>query len=391
MKQTKFVSMETYMAPVYLDAAATTPTDPQVADLVLRLMTEEFGNAGSRTHVYGAEALSQVNKARDRVAKALGATADEVIFTSGATEADNIAILGLAGYGEQTGRRHIVATAIEHKAVLEPLEQLVSRGFEVTLVRPDRAGHVAATDILAAVRDDTLLVSVMHANNETGALQPIEAIANGLPNDGPFFHVDAAQTFGRETPALQNSRIDLIAVSGHKIFGPKGVGALIIRRRGGRRIPLAPLMFGGGQERGLRPGTLPTPLIAGFGLACELAEKERIPRAAACLATRRAALEALAPLSPVVHGGSSHDVLPNILSLAIPGVDSEAVMVTAKDLMAMSNGSACTSAHYEPSHVLTAMGLEPDLVAGTVRISWTHLTASAPWDQLAARLDDLRL
>lgn len=391
MRQTKFGSMETNNLPIYLDAAATTPTDPRVAELVLRLMTQEFGNAGSRTHVYGAEALAQVSKARDRVAKALAATSDEVIFTSGATEADNIAILGLAEHGEQTGRRHIVATAIEHKAVLEPLEKLAARGFEVTLVRPDRMGHIAASEVLAAVRQDTLLVSMMHANNETGAIQPIGSVAKGLADSGPFFHVDAAQTFGRETPSLRLGRIDLIAVSGHKIFGPKGVGALLVRRRGGRRLPLTPLMFGGGQERGLRPGTLPTPLIAGFGLACDLAEVERIPRQTACLAIRAAALKALTPLNPVIHGDPARGVLPNILSLAIPGVDSEAVMVAAKDLMAMSNGSACTSASYEPSHVLVAMGLDDDLVAGTVRISWTHSTPPAPWLELSARLDDLRL
>jgi cysteine desulfurase len=390
MKQTKFVSEETYKGPVYLDAAATTPVDPRVAQLVLRLMVEEYGNAGSRTHVYGAAALGYVNKARDQLAKALGASADEVVFTSGATEADNIAILGLADHGVKSGRRHIVSTAMEHKAVIEPLEELVKRGFEVTLVRPDRRGHVTADEVLAAVRDDTLLVSIMHGNNETGALQPIEAIAAGL-SDEPFFHVDAAQTFGRETPTLHNPRIDLIAVSGHKVFGPKGVGALIARRRSGRRIPLTPLMFGGGQERGLRPGTHPTPLIAGLGLAAELAEKERVQRRDACLAIRSAALAALAPLGARVHGDETRGVLTNILSLAIPGVDSEAVMVAAKDIMAMSNGSACTSSRYEPSHVLAAMGLETEVIAGTVRMSWTHLTPSAAWSELAARLDDLRL
>ncbi|HEX7948668.1 MAG TPA: aminotransferase class V-fold PLP-dependent enzyme, partial [Phenylobacterium sp.] len=203
--------------------------------------------------------------------------------------------------------------------------------------------------------------------------------------------VDAAQTYGRETPSLRYRRIDLIALSGHKVFGPKGVGALIARRRGGRRIPLSPLMFGGGQERGLRPGTQPTPLIAGFGLAAELAEKERVARREACVALRTTALSALAPLAPIIHGDAARGVLPNILSLAFPGVDSEAIMVAAKDLVAISNGSACTSASYEPSHVLEAMGLDRDVVDGTIRISWTHLTPPPPWALLAARLDDLRL
>ncbi len=386
--ETNFVSIETNK-PAYLDAAATTPVDPRVAELVVHLMTEEYGNAGSRTHGYGVNALREVNAARERIASCLASSPDEVIFTSGATEADNLAILGLAANGMATGRRHIVSTAIEHKAVLEPLEHLGSQGFDVTLVRPDASGRVSAEAVAAALRPDTLLVSVMHGNNETGALQPIDEIAAHLKDDAIVFHVDAAQTFGRETWALANRRIDLISISGHKIFGPKGVGALIVRRRSGRRAPIAPLMFGGGQERGLRPGTLPTPLIAGFGLAAELAEKEREVRRTRCLATRSDALAAIAPLNPIVHGESG-PVLPHILSFALPGVDSEAIMVSAKDLVAISNGSACTSSHYAPSHVLTAMGLDDEVVQGTVRISWSHMTAPVVWSRFAERLKDLR-
>lgn len=391
MNQTKFVSGETYTSPVYIDSAATTPVDPRVAELVLRLMVEDYGNPGSRTHTYGAEALAEVNRARTRLAACLGSTPDEVVFTSGATEADNIAILGLAAEGEALGRRHIISTAIEHKAVLEPLNHLRTKGFEVTLIDPDRTGYIDADTLLAAVRPDTLLVSVMHGNNETGALQPIGPIAAGLLDDGPYLHVDAAQTFGRETPSLLDRRIDLISVSGHKIFGPKGVGALIARRRNGKRPPLSPLMFGGGQERGLRPGTLPTPLIAGFGLAAELGERERESRRLMCEAIRREALAALAPLSPIVHSDPKRGVLANILSLSIPGIDSEAIMVAAKDLVAISNGSACTSANYAPSHVLVAMGLHRDITDGTVRFSWSHLTPAIPWTALIEKLDDLRL
>lgn len=389
-QQAKFVSKETN-TPLYLDNAATTQPDPRVIDLVMRLMIEDYGNAGSRTHAFGIQALKAVNRARDQVAKVVGATPDEIIFTSGATESDNIAILGLADYGTATGRRHLVASAIEHKAVLEPLAHLKTRGFEVTLIKPDRQGHVFAADVLAAVRPDTLLVSLMHANNETGALQPIAAVADGLGDDGPYLHVDAAQTFGREIEALRHSRIDLISISGHKIFAPKGVGALVVRRRGGRRVPLAPLMFGGGQERGLRPGTQPVPLIAGLGLASELALKEADARRQICQTIRAEVLDALAPLGPLVLGGAGEETLPHILSFAVPGVDSEAVMVAAKDLFALSNGSACTSSSYEPSHVLTAMGLDEDQLAGTVRLSWSHETGVAPWSELVRRLDDLRL
>lgn len=389
MPEAKFVSNQTNMSPVYLDNAATTPTDPRVSELVLRLMTEEFGNAGSRTHGYGIEALGHVKRARQQISSALGGTPDEILFTSGATEANNLALLGLEAFGRTSGRRHIVTTAIEHKAVLEPLERLEARGFEIQRVCPDRDGRVDPEAVLRAIRDDTLLVSVMHANNETGALQPICAIADALGDKPVYLHSDAAQSFGRETEALRHPRIDMVSISGHKLFAPKGVGALCVRRRGGKRVPLEPLMVGGGQERGLRPGTLPVPLIAGFGLASELAEKEAGARRATCLATRQRALQALAPLAPTIHAeGGPH--LPHILSFAVAGVDSEALMVASKDLVAISNGSACTSAEYAPSHVLVAMGLDDDAIAGTVRFSWSHLSQDIPWESLAQRIADLR-
>lgn len=370
--------------------AATTPTDPRVAELVVRLMTEEFGNAGSRTHSYGADALGAVKKAREQIARAIRADAADVIFTSGATEANNLAILGLAAHGLSAGKCHIISTAIEHKAVLEPLEHLTARGFEVTLLAPDRQGYVSADEVIAAIRPDTLLVSVMHANNETGAIQPVTAIADRLPADGPFFHVDAAQTFGRLNDELSHARIDLLALSGHKGYAPKGIGALVSRRRDGRRSPLQPLMFGGGQERGLRPGTLPVPLIAGFGLSAQLAQQEHVSRREACEAIRRQAIHTLSALGPIIHGDADRGVLPHILSMAVPGVDSEAFMVAAKEVVAISNGSACTSASYTPSHVLTAMGMDEDLVSATVRISWSHRSRDIPWSELARRVDDLR-
>lgn len=370
----------------YLDCAATTRVDPRIAELVMRLMIEEFGNAGSRTHVYGATAQREVNVARERIAATLGAVGEEVIFTSGATESNNLAILGLADAGLKSGRHHIVTTAIEHKAVLEPVEHLKTRGFEVSVVQADRLGHVSLKDVLEAVRPDTLLVSVMHANNETGALQPVGAIAEELESlsaaDGPYFHVDAAQSYGKETSELRHMRIDLISISGHKVFAPKGVGALIARRRNGRRPPLSPLMYGGGQERGLRPGTLPVPLIAALGLAAELAEGERAERARACREIRTSALKAFAPLAPIVHADPSR-VLPNILSIAFPGLDAEALMVALKDVAAVSNGSACTSERYSPSHVLEAMNLSSEVVASTVRISWSHATPVVPWARIA--------
>lgn len=375
---------------IYLDYAATTPTDSRIAELVMRLMVAEFGNAGSRTHEFGVEAARWVARARTQIAGSIDCEPGDIIFTSGATESDNLAILGLATHGQATGRRHIVSTAIEHKAVLEPLSKLANEGFEVELVAPDRDGYVASADLLRLVRDDTLLVSVMHANNETGAVQPIGDVAAGLP-EHVFMHVDAAQTYGRLNSELSANRINLISLSGHKIFGPKGVGALVSRNRNGARVPLAPLMLGGGQERGLRPGTLPVPLIAGFGLAAELASREGPQRAKACAAIRRDALAAFTPLGTMVHGDENRGVLPNILSLAVPGVDSEAVMVALKDLIAISNGSACTSSRYEPSHVLTAMKLAEDELSETFRLSWGHDTPPVPWSAITSKLDDLRV
>ena len=387
----KSTNKQSAAAPVYLDHAATTGVDSRVADLVLRLMVDEFGNAGSRTHIYGAAAAAAVIRAREQIAAPLASDPDDVVFTSGATESDNLAILGLAAFGKSSGRRHIVSTAIEHKAVLEPLAHLSQQGFDVTLIQPDRSGYVSADEVLAAVRPDTLLVSVMHANNETGAIQPIAMIAEGLSASPElFFHVDAAQSFGRQTADLRHPRIDLISLSAHKLFAPKGVGALVARRRDGRRPPLTPLMYGGGQERTLRPGTLPVPLIAGFGLAAELAHHELDARHAACLVHRAAALDAFTLLNPVVHGDEHRGVLPHILSLAVPGLDSEAVMVASKGLVAISNGSACTSAKYEPSHVLRAMALPPEVIDGTLRISWSHMTPQVPWSELVTALDDLR-
>jgi cysteine desulfurase len=370
---------------VYLDHNATTPVDKRVADEIMRLFVEEFGNAGSRTHEHGQRAAQIVSQARSTIAASLDARDDEVVFTSGATEADNIALLGLAPEGERTGRRHIVSTAIEHKAVLEPLERLAASGFEVDLIRPGTDGRVNAEELVAAVRPDTLLVSVMAANNETGIIQPIEQISAELAGHDAYLHVDAAQTYGKLNAPLCNARIDLISLSAHKVFGPKGVGALIARRRGYRRPPLTPLTVGGGQERGLRPGTLPVPLIAGFGLAAQLAVSEADERRAACISYRREVLSGLAPLEPVIHGDESLS-LPHVLNVSLPGIDSEAVMVAWRGLIEVSNGSACTSASYEPSHVLAAMGVPEEHVLGALRLSWAHSTPPADWGEAVARV-----
>ena len=367
---------------VYLDCNATTPMEAEVRDVVLRFMAEEFGNAGSRTHDFGVRAQQAVQQAREQVAAVLGAKRDEVLFTSGATESNNLAIFGLAPHGERAGRRHIVSTAIEHKAVLEPLERLRARGFEVTLVPPTPGGWVDPDAIRSALRSDTLLVSVMHANNETGVLQPLGEICRVLADHPAYLHTDAAQGFGKDLTALRHQRVDLISVSGHKIHGPKGVGALVVRRRGFERIPLTPLMVGGGQERGLRPGTIPVPLVVGLGFAAELSLREHESRSRRNLAVREEAMAAFKPLGVRLHGDPDC-TMSHVLNVSFSGVDSEAIMLAWKGVAAVSNGAACTSQSYTLSHVLQAMKLPDDAIRGAVRISWCHLTPDVEWNELA--------
>ena len=279
------------MSAVYLDCNATTPIDPRVHEEVVRFMTQEFGNAGSRTHEYGLRAKRAVQIAREQVASVVRANPEEVVFTSGATESNNLAILGIAHHGERTNRKHIVSSQIEHKAVLEPLDALAERGFEITLIPPSPGGWIDPDDVRKSLREDTLLVSVMHVNNETGVIQPIVEIAELLASHTAYFHVNSAQGFGKEIEVLRTARIDLISTSGHKIFAPKGIGALIARRRGFESPPLTPLQWGGGQERGLRPGTLPVPLVVGLGLAADLALREVGERRRACSRYRERMLE----------------------------------------------------------------------------------------------------
>jgi len=374
--------------PPYFDYAATSPVLPEVAEIVLHHLTEEFRNAGSRTHALGTRAKKAVEDARAFVAQVVDANPIEVLFTSGATESNNLAILGLAQEGVASGRKHIVTTEIEHKAVWEPIEELRKRGFEVDVVGCNPTGRVAPESILELIRPDTLLVSVMHVNNETGIKQPIAEIAEQLGND-VYMHVDGAQGFGKDLETLQNKRIDLISISGHKIYGPKGVGALVARRRGINPVPLTPLMFGGGQELGLRPGTLAVPLIAGLGIAAKLAISEHTERQNTVSRIENQVIEMVEKCGGVVNGDRRFG-LPYIVSASITGLDSEAFMVAAKDTIALSNGAACASSTYTTSHVLEAMGLPEDRLRYTVRISWSHLSGPPPADELAKIVNNSR-
>ncbi len=373
---------------IYLDCNATAPLEPEARLAMLAFFDVEYGNAGSRTHEYGQRAKRAVQSAREAVASVVACEPEEVHFTSGATESNNLAILGLAASAEATNRRHIISTAIEHKAVLEPLEHLAKHGFDVTIVPVDSSGRVDSGAILEALRPDTLLLSVMHVNNETGAIQPIDEIVQALGEHQAYLHVDAAQGYGKELATLRSKRIDLISVSSHKIYGPKGVGALIARRRGFTRIPLTPLMFGGGQERGLRPGTLPVPLIVGLGKASEVALRDHQKRAKRNKQIRTDVLKALSPFGAEVNGAPDHSI-SSTLNISLPGLDAEAVMVSLKDLIAISNGSACTSSSYTPSHVLTAMSLPIERINGALRLSWCHMTEEVDWLAISARLKSI--
>ena len=357
--------------PKYLDFAATTPVDPEVEAIVLHYMREEFGNAGSRTHEYGAAAKKAVQFAREQVALVVSASPDEVIFTSGATESNNLALLGLREHAENTGKKHLICSSIEHKAVLEPLQYLEERyGFSLDLVPCDPSGRVDPQAVSSLIREDTLLVSIMQVNNETGIIQPIFEIGNLLENKDIFFHVDAAQGFGKLIEPLQNERIDLLSISGHKLYAPKGVGALISRKRNFRRPPIKPLMFGGGQERGIRPGTLAVPLIVGLGKAAELQSCRVEEWTNCCLSTRQDLLKELESSGARAVGDQSNCV-PHILSVCYPGRDSEALLVEFKDKFAISNGAACTSQSYSQSHVLEAMNLPEDEITSVLRFSWS--------------------
>ncbi|WP_117234233.1 cysteine desulfurase DndA [Vibrio maerlii] len=367
----------------YLDCNATTPIAPEAAEIVSKYMFEEYGNAGSRTHEFGVRAKQATELARQQVADVVGAGKNEVIFTSGATESNNIAILGLKSWANSQNKKHIITTKIEHKAVLEPFEVLQKEGFDVTYLDCDESGLVSKESLAESLRDDTCLVSIMHVNNETGSIQDISGYCEVLENHTAYFHVDAAQGFGKYSEPLKHSRVDMMSISGHKLYGPKGIGALIVKRRGFKKVPLQPLMFGGGQERGLRPGTLPVALVAGLGEACSLSQKYSDAWSQHCQSLKDKALSALSEIGIEVNGKNT---APHVLNFSIPEVNSEAAMVALKGIVAVSNGSACTSSSYTPSHVLTAMGLDEDRIDSAIRMSWCYQTKELPLAEIIEKI-----
>ncbi len=352
--------------PIYLDYQATTPTDPRVVDAMLPYFTEKFGNSGSSTHAFGHEAEAAVEQARAQLAALIGADPREIIFTSGATEANNLAIKGAANFHREHGRDHIVTVATEHKCVLEAARGLGHRGFRVTFLGVDGDGMVDPDTVKRVVDERTAIVSVMAANNEIGVIQPLAIIAAACRAAGALFHTDAAQAVGKILFNVNELGIDLASISGHKMYGPKGVGALYVRRRPRARI--TPLFDGGGQERGMRSGTLPTPLCVGIGAAAAIAEAEMGEEAIRLVDLRQRFLTRIAALVPgILLNGDKERRLPGNLNLSFPDVNATDLMLACPDV-AVSSGSACSSAELEPSYVLRALGFSDQRAAASIRI-----------------------
>ncbi|MDB6090523.1 MAG: IscS subfamily cysteine desulfurase [Gammaproteobacteria bacterium] len=364
--------------PLYLDYAATTPVDPAVVQAMAGCLTLEgdFGNAASATHVFGRRAAARVETARLQVATLIGAEPDEVTFTSGATESNNLVLLGLARSNADRGR-HLITTRIEHKAVLDPCKRLEKEGFVVTYLTPDRVGRIDPDAVRAALRPDTVLVSIMYVNNEIGVMQDIGAIGALCRARGVAFHTDAAQGAGKVPLNLRTLPVDFLSFTAHKIYGPKGVGALYVRR--GSRPLLQPVAFGGGQERGMRPGTLPTHQIVGFGLACEIAGERLDADQARLMGLRDRLWNGLAALGGTHLNGEGAPRVPGILNVSFEGVEGES-LVTGLPGLAVATGSACNSASGEPSYVLRALGRDTQLAQSSLRFSVGRFTTESDVD-----------
>ena len=372
--------------PVFLDHHATTPVDPRVVDAMLPWLTERFGNAASRSHAYGWEAEEAVEAARAEVAALIGGRAKEIVWTSGATESDNLALKGVL---EAAEGRHLVTCATEHKAVLDPAKHLARQGVEVTVLGVDAEGRVDPAAVDAAIREDTALISIMWVNNEVGTVQPIGEIGRIAKERGVLFHCDAVQGLSTMTLDVEEAGVDLVSLSAHKMYGPKGVGALWVRRRA-PRVKLIGQIDGGGHERGMRSGTLNVPGIVAFGEAARIATRERDEdrRRIAALRDRlrrgiEAALDGVHLNGPPTEAGRRH---PGNLNLSFDHVESEALMLALKDVVAVSSGSACTSASLEPSYVLRAMGVDEDRAHASVRFGVGRTTTEAEIDRVLATL-----
>lgn len=358
---------------IYLDYASTTPVDPRVASKMMQYLTPdgEFGNPASRSHRYGWKADDAVEEARSHVANLVNCDPREIVWTSGATEADNLAIKGVARFYKSKGN-HIITSKIEHKAVLDPCRQLEREGFEVTYLDPNEGGIITAEAIKNAMQENTILVSVMHINNELGTLNNLEEIGNITREAGAFFHVDAAQSTGKVDIDLSKLPVDLMSFSAHKTYGPKGIGALFVRRK--PRVRIEALIHGGGHERGMRSGTLPTHQIVGMGEAFKIAKEEMESDHLKIKAYHEQFLKEAMKIEHAYINGDLNNKVPNILNISFNFVEGESLIMGLKDI-AVSSGSACTSASLEPSYVLRALGRKDELAHSSIRFSFGRFTS----------------
>jgi len=370
--------------PIYMDNHATTPVDPRVLEEMLPYFNEKFGNAASRNHSFGWAAEEAVEQARARIAKLICATAKEIIFTSGATESDNLAIKGVAEMYKEKGN-HIITAATEHKAVLDTCKRLEKYGYRVTYLPVQKDGLIGLEDFRRAVDDKTILVTIMAANNEIGVLQPIAEIGKICREHGVLFHTDAAQAIGRVPLDVSRQSIDLASISGHKVYGPKGVGALYVRRKD-PRVQISAIIDGGGHERGMRSGTLNVPGIVGLGKACAIAFEEMASEAPRLAKLRNRLRDKIMDrLDGVSINGSMEHRLPGNLNLGFAHVDGESLLMGIDDV-AVSSGSACTSAALEPSHVLKAIGTNDDLAHSSIRFGIGRFNTDAEIEYVADRV-----
>lgn len=378
--------------PIYMDYAATTPVDPRVAQKMMSCLTLDgtFGNPASRSHRFGWEAEEAVDIARHQIADLIGADAREIVFTSGATESDNLAIKGAAHFYHTKGK-HIITCQSEHKAVLDTVRQLEREGFDATYLTPNKEGTIDFDSFCAAVREDTILVSLMHVNNETGAIQDLEQIGNYCRAKGIIFHVDATQSVGKLPIDLKTLKIDLMSFSSHKLYGPKGIGGLYVCRK--PRIRIEAQIHGGGHERGMRSGTLPVHQIVGMGEAYAIAKQEMSTEMHRLKILKDRLWNGIKSIEEVYINGSYEHSVPNILNVSFAYVEGESLMMALKDL-AVSSGSACTSASLEPSYVLRALGLSDELAHSSIRFSIGRFTTDAEIDYVIelvhASIDRLR-
>ena len=368
----------TVSTPIYLDYLSTTPVDPRVVAAMTACMSTEgvYGNAASRSHVFGWKAEEAVENARSQVAELINADPREIVWTSGATESDNLAIKGVAHFYHKKGK-HIITSKIEHKAVLDTCRQLEREGYEVTYLDPDEQGLTTPEMVQAALREDTILASVMHANNEIGVVNDIAGIGEICRAAGVLFHVDGAQSVGKIPVDLEQMKVDLLSMSAHKMYGPKGVGALYGRRK--PRVRLEAQMHGGGHERGMRSGTLATHQLVGFGEAARIAHEEMATESAQSEALRERFWDAISDIPEVYINGDREQRLPGALNVSFAFVEGESLIMSLRDL-AISSGSACTSASLEPSYVLRALGLNDEMAHSSLRFSFGRFTTEAEVD-----------